>query len=604
MSIHNSRKLSNVGAAAIAPASSYSQQQTMQTSGKADSRGVADVSFLQSDLTSIAQKYAELSGEPYVAPSTRPPKHIGAQQQPATSSSFHNSNGLRNSVPGPDGGSFPRSQYRRSASGMDQCTEINEDKVCLYQDVLRKLTQLERLVLDKTAPESGAGRRNSRAINIVTIPTHMQILDRLMDLHRVNRRLSLSSASPEQSSSSSSASSSKNGVIARKSSVTSTSAPSSASTAKSGDSEHSSVLTVAGSALDTSQTEIARLKAEIASQKRTIDSLNSKVASLTNGISEKDVAYEALRAKHAAQCLDIERCKKENAAMNAENKRLEEDNKKLAERLQAAADALSALEKSMGANAIGDGEEVARLKAQLSAAETKASEQETRIGELTKLNNQNEIEIKSMRKENIRYYSEHKTMSAELRDAKFECEGLKKKVNRHGTEMAELRREQMAYNAHLEDRLQKMTTQYEYLQESFTKLTSRLQEMEALPDELKSLEARYAAAERDKCHLLEEVQVKDAEIEQLQRMRDYLALKLRECATLDTRAFADSLEDAVGQEMMSMKGKFTEKVRSSQSTADQRAADQQREIDRLKSSGSDKREVRCDQPEIVIRNVF
>jgi hypothetical protein len=75
----------------------------------------------------------------------------------------------------------------------------NEDKVTQQQRVLDKLAELDRIVLKRTAYADNAGNgggmhsqlasaRRKQGSDLMTIPTHMQILDRLLDFHSQIRR--------------------------------------------------------------------------------------------------------------------------------------------------------------------------------------------------------------------------------------------------------------------------------------------------------------------------------------------------------------------------------------------------------------------------------
>lgn len=66
--------------------------------------------------------------------------------------------------------------------------------MAVLESVLAKVVELDRVVLTMTAPEDENGatkkpvRRASRGMDLYTIPTHMHVVDRLMDLHTRARR--------------------------------------------------------------------------------------------------------------------------------------------------------------------------------------------------------------------------------------------------------------------------------------------------------------------------------------------------------------------------------------------------------------------------------
>lgn len=64
-------------------------------------------------------------------------------------------------------------------------------KAELMDEVLRKVAELDRGILKRTEPALTEGqrpRRNSNTMELFSIPTHFQIIDRLVDLHTQSRR--------------------------------------------------------------------------------------------------------------------------------------------------------------------------------------------------------------------------------------------------------------------------------------------------------------------------------------------------------------------------------------------------------------------------------
>jgi len=70
-----------------------------------------------------------------------------------------------------------------------------EQKLKLLESVLQRLTELDRFVLKKTAPEADpdkvVARRSSRGFDLVSLPTHLHLMDRLMDLHSQSKRVTV-----------------------------------------------------------------------------------------------------------------------------------------------------------------------------------------------------------------------------------------------------------------------------------------------------------------------------------------------------------------------------------------------------------------------------
>jgi hypothetical protein len=72
---------------------------------------------------------------------------------------------------------------------------ITDTKINLMEQVLKKITELDRAILKKTIPEGVTNdtsiRRQSRGTDLFTIPTHLHITDRLLDLHTQSKRVTV-----------------------------------------------------------------------------------------------------------------------------------------------------------------------------------------------------------------------------------------------------------------------------------------------------------------------------------------------------------------------------------------------------------------------------
>ena len=69
------------------------------------------------------------------------------------------------------------------------------DKITMLENILAKIVEVDRHVLRKTQPETTegatAGRRKSRGMDLYTLPTHLHIIDRLVDLHTQSKRVTV-----------------------------------------------------------------------------------------------------------------------------------------------------------------------------------------------------------------------------------------------------------------------------------------------------------------------------------------------------------------------------------------------------------------------------
>ena len=66
-----------------------------------------------------------------------------------------------------------------------------EDKIKIIETVLAKVSELDRIVLQNTEIQKEKSdikpvRRNSRGMDLFTVPTHLHLVDRLMKYYKVN----------------------------------------------------------------------------------------------------------------------------------------------------------------------------------------------------------------------------------------------------------------------------------------------------------------------------------------------------------------------------------------------------------------------------------
>ena len=66
----------------------------------------------------------------------------------------------------------------------------------LLESILAKIVEVDRHILRKTEPETDpslvtSGRRKSRGMDLYTLPTHLHLIDRLMDLHTQQKRVTV-----------------------------------------------------------------------------------------------------------------------------------------------------------------------------------------------------------------------------------------------------------------------------------------------------------------------------------------------------------------------------------------------------------------------------
>ena len=71
-------------------------------------------------------------------------------------------------------------------------SKMESSKLNLLEKLIEKIVEFDRLVLKKTAPETTAPqRRGSRGSDLSTLPTHLHLTDRLLDLFTQSQRVTV-----------------------------------------------------------------------------------------------------------------------------------------------------------------------------------------------------------------------------------------------------------------------------------------------------------------------------------------------------------------------------------------------------------------------------
>jgi len=133
---------------------------------------VEEIGRLQQDLVLLTQKVVDLSGEPQRVPAA--PVLDG----PTTAPNSPFVSGLRGMAEG------------ASAVGASSGSAL-EVRMSMLEKVLKKVAELDRLLLRKTAPDGqhANARRGSRGMDLHSLPTHLHVTDRLLDLHTQSKRV-------------------------------------------------------------------------------------------------------------------------------------------------------------------------------------------------------------------------------------------------------------------------------------------------------------------------------------------------------------------------------------------------------------------------------
>ena len=159
---------------------------------------------------------------------------------------------------------------------------IEGDKITMLENILAKIVEVDRFVLRKTEPETTegtAGRRKSRGMDLFTLPTHLHIIDRLVDLHAQSKRVTvIKSIDPNASQ--------------RSEAPTASSSSSSSQSAddKGGGNNNKEQIQQLQSSLDTEKELSKKLVNELSSLKTQLEEMNKERMDLTKMLHDEKTA--------------------------------------------------------------------------------------------------------------------------------------------------------------------------------------------------------------------------------------------------------------------------------------------------------------------------
>jgi DNA repair exonuclease SbcCD ATPase subunit len=136
-----------------------------------------DIDRIQQDLNVLNQKIAEARGESSSVHATS--VHLAGNESKGGASPFVS--GLRTLA-----------ESERSVPGKD----VKDLKISTLESLLEKISEYDRLILAKTVPAetSTSGqplRRKSFGTDLNVLPNHLRVVDRLVDLHNSNKRVTV-----------------------------------------------------------------------------------------------------------------------------------------------------------------------------------------------------------------------------------------------------------------------------------------------------------------------------------------------------------------------------------------------------------------------------
>ena len=88
----------------------------------------------------------------------------------------------------------------RGAADDNKFLSGNDKKLNALEKLLQKILEYDRLILKRTAPEVSTApqRRKSRGADLTTLPTHLHVTDRLLDLYTQAQRVTIVTTGSEK----------------------------------------------------------------------------------------------------------------------------------------------------------------------------------------------------------------------------------------------------------------------------------------------------------------------------------------------------------------------------------------------------------------------
>jgi hypothetical protein len=507
---------------------------------------------LNNDLTLLTTKLAEIRGAPVVTPQA-PTK----QAVSVVSSSFVS--GIRKATE--MGGAY--------GGGGDA-----GDRLQLMERVLERISEFDREVLKKTAPPTGeVERRASVRADLMTLPTHLHVTDRLLDLFAQAQRT----------------------TVVRQTTTTTTVV---AEGAKSPPGKKDAAN---DQALAESQRQVTRLEGKVASLMKQISdseeknlaaqtaAKNSKieVADLQKTLSQALATVEALRkeaaaattaAQAAASAAYASPVKSNSMALEDRNRQLEErlevevgTNQRMVAAVLGAAESFAedGVVADAGAAALSD--EGRRALEALASASRKVADQRTTS--FTTI--QREWEDAQARLE--RMQKEHGYLLAAHEETKMEVTSLRAQLQKAQSQQAEASTTAAKAQADVD--------QLVALRADLAKARALLADTQQAAAMLQEAAAKLARKDQEIDNLRFDMSQLAEELESYKKLAETLKAKMRDMGGKDT-SFFDSFEEVMKDEMMAMKWAFEAKLRVAKEKADAMSLKHQQEINKLREASS------------------
>jgi chromosome segregation ATPase len=491
---------------------------------------------------------------------------------------------------------------------------VPDSKIVALERVLMKIADLDRLVLLKTAPEEtqpAGGRRNSKSIELASLPTHLFIINRLLDLHAEAKRVTVvrthtvigggaSNGATEAERPESPRSNRDKKVI---------------ETLNTTVSRLNKQIEESGQKLSAAQQEVINLQTQNGNLKDELDKINSKQKLDDEKLAKLDEANSSLEKSKKA----IETLKKElDAALQAKtavapvpavavqpptpavavDTTIINDYEKLIAVLQSLKTGIDSktmdsfpqshadsLEQKSKTAVQGVVESIRKFMQQtqneinllLAARDHLESELATNTVQRDILNN----DLNSVA-------SELEAMKCAYNSIESECVDLRRKIdidrgNKQESSKSSVNAEELLAT---QQRLAVTTDLLQQLQDDLAVTTNRNLELEKYPNIVSSLDGRIIALEAERAQLKATITGLTNEVDSYKRLTESLKDKLKSSSVSSDKDFLDTFEEVMRDEMATMKSAFEAKLRAAREESDQLTRKHSQEILRLHQSNS------------------
>ena len=516
------------------------------TSGSAS----IDDSKLQQDLVLLTQKIVDLTGEPQRAPVVVN-SAVSAPSSPFVS-------GIRGITD----------------SAISTSSSFSANNV--LDRVLQKIAELDRIVLKKTAPEKKNinVRRGSRGMDLTSLPTHLHITDRLLDLHAQSMRvvtITRNGTTPESELEPRKPPGSPRGAIGGAMGLNNAELK-----------KLQTELGVMKGKHDEAEHDRKEARKEVNFIKNEVELLKKKVAEMNNEISEHEqLESELKRVKGLLQTAEsgnrilqeqceIEASRTQKAVMIIHRK---------TDKITLYSDMKTLVHKNNDDNDIDIKSEIGKsLNSLDDSIEKSIGVLRDHVNSINTIKECLESDIQTLNTERDMVNNDFLTLNSEHEALKAAYHSLQNETI--GSEGAQ------------EESKKKLKKANDVLLEQTAELNTvrrKLMDLEKLPPLMMELETKLRASESVVMEFGNERKQLAEELSSYKKLSNSLKQKIRDLSAksgADSKDFIDSFEEVMRDEMMTMKAAFEGKLRSKTDEASNMTKRHQMEIQRISQNSS------------------